>query len=177
VDTNVAINIAVAVIGNIITAAGLIFTLVQMRRGDAEAKEKDIERMTRIEVHVETLWDFHIRRSMVEATNKGIGTLNSPFIMNEDAAHEIGGNLKDELLAWYHDLPDKDSINERDLFIRIEGAFGDRLIRDMCIPHGIQEGTCILIAIALIKGESGVGLEFPSVISSRTPEPPAPPVK
>jgi hypothetical protein len=176
VDTNVAINIAVAVIGNIITAAGLIFTLIQMRRGDAEAKEKDIERMTRLEVHVETLWDFHIRRSMVEATNKGLGTLNSPFILT-DEAREMGSVLKDDLLKWYNALPDRDTLNERDLFIKIEGAFGERLIKEMCIPYGVLEGTCILISIALIKGESGVGLEFPSVISSRTPEPPAPPVK
>jgi hypothetical protein len=166
IDLSTLLTIVISVVGNLIVAGGLITTIIQIRRSDAADREKEVERMTRIEVHVETLWDFHIRRSMVEATSKGIGSLNSPFVLNGDKAHDIGGGLKEDLLAWYETLETKDSMNDRDLFIAVEGAFGERLIREMCIPHNIQEGTCVLIAIALIKGENK--LEFPSAVTPRT---------
>jgi len=169
IDLSTLIGITISVLANFLTAAGLVITYIQLRRSDSEAREEEVERMTRIEVHVETLWDFHIRRSMVEATNRGLGTLNSPFVMTEDAM-SMGESLKDDLLDWYADYVTKvPNSNDRDLFIEIERVFGERLIREMCMPNKIQEGTCILIAIALMKGENK--LDFPSVVVPREPGP------
>jgi hypothetical protein len=76
---------------------------------------------------------------VVKVTEEGRNWFNVPL-------------LKD-LRAWYRgegtQLPD------RELFLKIEECFGDRLVREVCIPRKVYALSCILAAIELIKEPEG----------------------
>jgi hypothetical protein len=165
IDISTLVGITVTIVANLLTIIGLIISFIQIKRAENETRQKEAERLTRIEVHVETLWDFHIKRSMVEATTKGVGSMNSPFQVTPDSL-TLASGLKEELLNWYKDnYPE--SVGDRELFIAVGRAFGERLIKEVAIPYNLQEGSCILIAMALIKGELSENndnrLNFPSI--------------
>ena len=46
-------------------------------------------------------------------------------------------------------------LSERELYVEIERRFGDRIVKEVCIPLGIDRGACLLIAhqVMLDKNE------------------------
>jgi hypothetical protein len=155
-----SLELIIAILGNAITAGTILVAFVQIRRGDADKREVEIAKMARIEDRVETLWNFHIRRGMVEAVHKGVADMNSPIEMRDDSLKVVEG-LREDLLDWYEKLGRPD-ITNRDLFIEIEKHFGDRLLFEVCKPYGFKEGTCILLCIAVIRGNNKIEFDLSS---------------
>lgn len=53
------------------------------------------------------------------------------------------------LKELYHNVGK--NMTDTDLAMEIEHRFGTQIVKDVCIPHGLSEGSCLLIAIAVAK--------------------------
>lgn len=105
-------------------------------------------RIDRLEDKVTTIWEFQMRRAATEAIQKGIGYMNSPLIIDQEAKAWFD-ELAEKLQAFYASL-DK-NISDTDLALEIEKKFGDDIVKVVCIPKGLYQGACLLIAAAVAK--------------------------
>lgn len=126
---------------------------------DASKVSQDLEeisrKLTELEVKVETMWLFHLRRGMAEAVDKGVGTLNSPLVLNEKA-RQMFGPFGGELEVFYSGL-DR-TLSDSELALEIERKFGDRILKEVCLPNDMKYGACLLIAVSLAKQGSKIDL-------------------
>lgn len=63
--------------------------------------------------------------------------------------------IKDDVLAVYADV--KKPIAMRDLAVAIESKLGDRILHEVCLPHGLFMGSCLLMALEMIKRDAKDG--------------------
>jgi len=108
-------------------------------------------KMGRIELKVDTMWEFQLRRGIAEGVSKGVLKKNSPISLTEMAEEAIEP-LKKELLDFFESLGRR--LTDIELAIEIERHFGDKIIDTICIPLGINEGTCLVIALNTVKSSS-----------------------
>ncbi len=68
--------------------------------------------------------------------------------------------IKDEVKEWYKEIANDLKVfyirtgirlTERELFIAIERRFGTRILKEICIPHNLNQGECLIIAMAVAK--------------------------
>jgi hypothetical protein len=119
-------------------------------------------RLAKLELKVDTLWEFQMRRALSEALNKGVLAQNSPVRITDRARAWFSDALKTALGDFYREGGYR--LGETELAQAIERAFGDRLAREICIPNNLDSGSCILAAIELAREAS----------SSPDPRPPTP---
>lgn len=110
--------------------------------------QKFDSRLLQIEQRIETLWEFQLRRAAVEALQRGIGKMNSPIKINEEAKSWLG-DLTLELKAFYRRLGRELTISQ--LAEEIERKYGDEIVKKICIPHGLSQGACLLIAMEVAR--------------------------
>lgn len=111
-------------------------------------------RLARLELKVDTMWDFVMRRALAEGVAKGIGTLNSPFLLVDEAKVWFEP-LRDDLHKFYRERGFR--LSDKEMFQAIEREFGARLLVDICIPHKLYAGACVLAAIEVAK--EGVAID------------------
>ena len=58
--------------------------------------------------------------------------------------------LAPALRAFYRRLGR--TLSEKDLAIEIERRYGQEILEKVCIPHGLFQGACLLIAMEVSKG-------------------------
>jgi hypothetical protein len=132
--------------------------LVSYRAG----QEMDGERIAKIEVKVETLWDFLFRRSVSEAVVRGLAEVNSP--LNVPASVRcLFDPLKDDLRVVYSEMS-VPGVTVRDLLARIDAKLGNRILSEVAIPNGMTHDACLLIAVAIASGDGP--FELPSDLST-----------
>jgi hypothetical protein len=105
-------------------------------------------RFAKVELKIDTIWDFHMRRAQSEAVKLGIATMNSPVKVS-DEAKEWMAPLIAPIREFYKGLGRR--MTERDLYIEIERRFGEQILREVCIPHGLSQGACLLIAVQAVR--------------------------
>lgn len=111
-------------------------------------------KFARLTLQVETMWSFLVRRGQAEAVRSGIATLNSPIVMGEEAKGWMA-HMASELRELRIKLGTK--INDEQLAFEIEKVFGERILKEVCIPHGLMLGACLQIAVAVAKEEPPIG--------------------
>lgn len=112
-------------------------------------------RFGKLEVKVDTMWDFQMRRSFAEAVRTGVGTMNSPLQLSPSAKATLDP-LKEDLQKFWDDHRDKTNI---DFIMLLESRFGDELLKRVCIPLGLSHGACLLIALAVAKDTDTICLD------------------
>jgi hypothetical protein len=128
----------------------LCVAAVSLRLAFRRSQRLDERELAEIRVKVDTMWNFLLRRGVAEGVNNGLLTMNSPVRLTPESAR-IMEVLGPELRAFREkDCPNAD---EKTLAIAIEEKFGDRLLKEVCIPNNITYGVCLLIATAVAKGE------------------------
>jgi hypothetical protein len=132
------------------SVGGWIYTYFQSQHSDGERLSSLELRFAEYGVKIDTLWDFMFRRAAAETVQRGLGTMNSPIVINDHAKSWFDG-MKDELRVWYSD-GGHSGLGDRDLMIAIEQHFGDRMLREVCIPNDLMQGACLLIAAAVARG-------------------------
>ena len=109
-------------------------------------------RLTEIEVKVNTMWMFTLRRGQSEAVIDKLMKMNSPLVVTEKA-YDIIKPLIPDLRKVYNELKKKKSdIEDTDLAMAIEIELGDRILNEICIPHHLYLGACLVIAVEAAKG-------------------------
>jgi hypothetical protein len=129
-------------------------------------------KMARMELMVNELWKFRdylaalqLRRAASELMLRGHGESNSPFKIAPEC-REWFAPIATELREFYHSL--KQPISDLQLFIEIDRAMGNRLLKDYFAPNGLAQTEGLLIAACVAKGgeielpddqpgESGIG--------------------
>lgn len=105
-------------------------------------------KLATLEVKVNTMWDFQLRRAYSESIQKGVATINSPLTVTPEAK-EWMNELAVKLRDFYSKLGRH--LTERDLAIEIERRFGEEILHKVCIPNGLYEGACLIIAMEIAK--------------------------
>ncbi len=106
-------------------------------------------KLTTIEVKVETIWSFLMKRALSEALIQGVATRNSPVRVTDDAKRWMTP-LMPAIRDFYAKLGRR-NITDAELALEIERRFGDRILHEVCIPHGLYMGACLLIAVQALK--------------------------
>ncbi len=109
---------------------------------------KAAERTASLEVKVNTMWEFQLRRAEAEVVQKGLGSKNSPLIINDDAKDWLV-EMAPQLRKFYVGVSDQP---DSDVLLLLEKEFGAELMEKVCIPRGLGHGACLLIALAVAKG-------------------------
>jgi hypothetical protein len=79
-----------------------------------------------------------------------MATVNSPIVVTEEAKSWLD-DIAVPLRQLYQKLGRH--VSDIDVRIEIELRFGDEIVEKVCIPHGIDQGACLVIALAVAKGE------------------------
>jgi len=106
-------------------------------------------KITTLDVKVETIWSFLMKRALSEAIVQGVATHNSPVRVTDEAKRWMS-DLIPPIRDFYAKLGRR-NITDAELAMEIERRFGDRILNEVCIPHGLYMGACLLIAIQAIK--------------------------
>lgn len=133
--------------------AGVLIAIIVAVIGWAETRMSMRERFAKLEVKVDTMWDFQLRRAEVEAINKGMASRNSPLLINPEAMKIFNG-MTEELRSFYDGFGRK--LTDAELALEIEKHFGARIAMEVCLPYKMTNGECLVIAVAVAKGENKV---------------------
>ncbi len=112
-------------------------------------------KLARIDVKVETLWAFQMRRAMSEAVLQGAATLNSPLTFTPEALATVNP-LKPALIEWWNTRGK--NLSHIDALFDLELKFGEKLVQNLCLPHKYSHGACILLALAVASNSSTIDL-------------------
>jgi hypothetical protein len=123
---------------------GAVVAIISLMLGIAAGFARIIYQMGSLELKVNTIWDFLIRRGQVEFVNKGWGTKNSPVKLTTAIFESILPLISDIVKFYAELIKNKPNITERDLFIAIESQFGDALVERICVPMNVQLGACVI---------------------------------
>lgn len=112
------------------------------------------DRLLQLETRIETLWDFQLRRAAVEAVQRGVATVNSPLKFSAEAKSWLG-DMADELRSYYRQFGA--GLSRTRLAEEIERRWGRRIVDEVCVPHGLLQGACLLLAMEVAsEGAEGV---------------------
>lgn len=109
-----------------------------------------VMRLALAEQKLDTVWSFVMRRAEARAVIDGNATMNSPLTFGDDELTWMGalaGPLRTTFHAEWSHIDDDDT-----LCLAIERRFGVDIQREVCIPHQITDGRCLLIACAVARG-------------------------
>jgi hypothetical protein len=107
-------------------------------------------KFARLELQVETMWAFQMRRAFSEVVTSGIGTVNSPLMFTEEAKRFLEP-IKNELVAMWEN-GELSKRTDGETLLEIERVFGNRLLTMVCVPCGLSHGACLLLALSIAKG-------------------------
>ena len=108
----------------------------------------DKNKFNSLENKLDTIWDYLIKRAETEFIIKGLGTINSPYLITAEVRSWYEPISK-ELKTFY--IRTGVNLTSQELFVMIHKEFGDWIKDNICIPHGLESGSCILAAIAVAK--------------------------
>jgi hypothetical protein len=109
-------------------------------------------KLAQLEAKVDTLWQFQLRRGEVEAVLQGYATKNSPIRVNEERASQVfPAGLAEEIQRFFNRLGR--NLTRVEMAAEIERHFGDRIVDEVCIPQGISQGTCLILALHFASGQ------------------------
>lgn len=112
-------------------------------------------KIAKLEVKVDTLWDFQMRRAFSEAVSTGVATMNSPLQIKEQAKNKLDPMKQDLQKFW----EENQNLKGIEIIMKLEAKFGDQILKELCIPLGLSHGSCLLIALAVARGVDTIDLD------------------
>lgn len=112
-------------------------------------------RLAKLEVKVDTMWQFQLRRATARLVTSGEGTLNSPIKLNVDVK-QLLGSLATDIRNYYIGLGKQ--MSDLQLSLLIENKFGKRIVKEFCIPKNLDQGECLIYAVAAAKDTDTVDI-------------------
>lgn len=106
-------------------------------------------KLGRLQLKVDTMWDFQYRRGVNEAIRTSLAVKNSPII-NTDKANTLIAPFQDRFRKFYNLRCKK--LKDRDAIVVLEREFGDLIAEKICQPLGLTEGACLVIVLNACKG-------------------------
>jgi hypothetical protein len=135
-----------------------------VRLGDFRMLQSELDArfavLTAIQVKIDTIWSFQMRRAMSEVVEAGVGTKNSPLQFTDEARAAMAP-IADELELFYKHMPVDVKLDDSQALLEIERRFGERLLDMVCIPCKLSHGACLILAYAVAKGTDKLELHLP----------------
>jgi hypothetical protein len=119
------------------------------------------------------LWLFHMRRAELEANDAGYGKMESPFTWDSDQIRKMNP-LREKLLEFHR--TEGKYLDAVSAIIKIEDRFGAEIVEKVCIPNGMKNGECLLLALCVSRGTRTVNLEAKTDGTEEGPGPYTPPL-
>ena len=101
-----------------------------------------------LELKVNTMWDFQMRRAFSEVVTAGLAKKQSPLIFKDGLMEKLDP-IKPELAAWWKASGYRYS--DSAALMEIERLFGNQLFTLVCVPCCLSHGACLLLAITVAK--------------------------
>ena len=105
-------------------------------------------KLATLQVKVDTMWEFTLRRGKSEAVKDGLAVMNSPVKATPEALKLIAP-LAPALREAFAQIGG--SASDADLAAKIEYRLGDRMLHEVCIPNRMAMGACLFLAIEYLK--------------------------
>src|SRR5271166_3409193 len=109
-----------------------------------------LTRLTRIELKVETMWDFLFKRALSETVAKNLASINSPFRITSEGRKNFTG-IENELKEFYLINKNLFDRNDKRMFIELQNKFGNRILNEIAIPNKMIYSDCMLIAMEISR--------------------------
>lgn len=135
--------------------ASSVVAIADSRRQAFNATAEHRERFAKLEVKVDTLWTFLLRRAEVEATTSRLADRNSP-LQALDSGIALFAALAPQLQSFYR--TEGTGLSNADLALQIEQRFGRQITDTICTPNSLTFGGCLIVAVAVATGNPVVEL-------------------
>jgi hypothetical protein len=139
-----------------IAAANALSKQDSLLRELNESKIAMAAKISTLETKVDTMWAFQMRRAASEAVSLGIGKMESPLTLNDDAIKTLDP-IRGELESFGKTMI-SNGCGDAQVLLEIEKQFGDKLLSDTCIPMRMSHGACLLLAYAIAMQKSEIDL-------------------
>ena len=143
-------GMVIALVGAAI-AASMRFGKIETQIDNLKEKLKEIpdceKEIAVIKERMDVVWEFLMRRALAEAVKSGIATINSP-VKIDHAACQWFENMEADLGKLYQQFT---GLSDAGMMLEIERHFGERIVKEVCVPHGVFAGACLLIALQVAK--------------------------
>ncbi len=106
-------------------------------------------RIAKLELKVDTIWEFIMRRALSEGVAKNVFKVNSPVRITSEASVWFAP-IAEELRNFYNSFSNRKSDGE--MMLEIERKFGEQIAREICRPHNLVAGSCLRAALEVAKG-------------------------
>lgn len=154
-------------LGNIIEIVSLIGMMLfgyaalrERSRTNAHLIKELNDRMDRCDIEqikerTNTMWILQLRRGLVEAEVRGLGSSQSPFKLTE-AAKGFLQPLMPQLKSFYKEI-DGDSLGLIELADALELTYGDAITKEVCkrvieeTGDKVTNAACLVLAIAQLR--------------------------
>lgn len=148
-------TVTVEQVGIIAACVASVAAVIDGRRQAFNSISEQRERFAKLEVKVDTLWTFLLRRAEVEATTARLADRNSPLTALESSL-VMFKHLAPALREFYK--TQCVGLSNVDLALRLEQRFGREITDTICTPNGFTVGGCLIIAVAVATGNPVVEL-------------------
>lgn len=110
-------------------------------------------RIARLEVKVDTIWDYIIKKAMTDALSKGVATQNSPITVPEEVRKWVAASIDNDLYRALRELyKEHKKLSDNNLALKIQEKLGAQIAKEMCIPNdNLNYDSCLFIALELAK--------------------------
>lgn len=98
----------------------------------------------------EIIWDYILSRATLEFLHKDMGTINSPTVVTSEVK-KMFAPITDDLKKHYINVGV--DLTDNELFQMIFKEYGKWIFDNVCIPHKLENGACIIAAMSIAKGE------------------------
>lgn len=115
-----------------------------------------VTKIATMELKVDTIWTFLLKRGVAETVQGGFATMNSPLLINERGLSAMKPLIPD-LKLFAKTL--KRKMSDGEIMMTIERKFGERLFKEVCIPNNMHLGACLVVALAIVKQPNQVTSE------------------
>ena len=132
---------------SLLTLGSLIITIFKAFKYYGDVKSN----YAKLELKVETMWDFLTKRGESEGLQNALLTRNSPLKVTEKAIEAFNRyELTDDLKLFYRSMADK-QLSDGDFMLEVERKFGQKMVEGICRELEIKEGACLVAASIIAK--------------------------
>lgn len=138
-------------LGSVLYLSGVKIATLTSEVGKMKGLDTSV---ARIEVKVDTMWEFMIRRSKVELIRSGLGEMGSDVKLTESGFEAILPYLP-TFLDFYRELSNGE-LAQNEMYMEFGRRFGDLIMAQIAVPLGLTIGQCVIAAVKACEIECGV---------------------
>ena len=143
-------EIVVAVVA-VLTMVGAFLAWIFGFGGRIGRLEAAVEAVKR---DVTTIWQYAFDRGVVSTLKRGWAMENSPMELTK-LAIEAMAPIAPILKTWYATAGFQKLTNE-ELALEIQRQFREKIRDEVCKPHGLDDGTCLIAAVLVCRHDIAV---------------------